>query len=68
MAAEGADKVGVFDFLVEVADEGASGEVAAGNFVDGSFLFCSGREVEDSHHAVNYADGEYLLYSHIVFL
>ena len=68
MTAEGADKIGTFDFLIEVADEGAPGKVAAGDFVDGAFLFCPGRGVEDSNHSVNSADGKYLLYSHIVFL
>ena len=60
VTAEWADKIGVFDFLVEIADECAPGEVAADDFVDGAFLFCPGRGIEDSHHAVNSADGEYL--------
>lgn len=59
VTAEGADEIGVFDFLVEVvAYEGASGQMAAGDFVDRTFLFCSGRGVEDSHNAVNSADAE----------
>lgn len=42
VVAEGVDKVGDFDLFIEIADESASGEVAACDFVDGTILFCSG--------------------------
>lgn len=42
VVAEGADKVGDFYLFIEIADEGASGEMAACDFVDRTILFCSG--------------------------
>lgn len=68
MTAEGADEIGVFDFLVEIANEGASSEVTACDFVEGAFLFRTGRWVENSHHTVHSTYGEKLLDSHVVFL
>ena len=42
VVAEGADKVGVFDLFIEIADEGASGEMATCDFIDRTILFCPG--------------------------
>ena len=42
MVAEEADKIGGFDLFIEIADEGASGEIAACVFVERTVLFCSG--------------------------
>lgn len=68
MTAEGADKIGVFDFLVEIADKGTSGEVAACDFVEGAFLLRACCRVEDCHHAVHSTYSEKLLDCHVVFL
>lgn len=68
VAAEGADEIGVFDFLVEIADEGTSSEVAACDFVEGTFLFRSCCRIENRHHTVHSTYGEKLLDSHVVFL
>lgn len=66
--AEGADEIGVLDFLVEIADEGASGEVAAGDFIQWVFLFSTCRRIENSDHSVHSASREYLFDGHVVFL
>ena len=52
VAAEGANEVWVFDLLVEIPDEGASCQVAAGYFIQRTFLFCPGCRIEDSPHAI----------------
>ncbi len=46
MAGEGGDEVRILDKLVDVADEGASGHMTAGHFVDRHFGFCSGNGVQ----------------------
>ena len=38
---EEADKVGAFYLFIEIAEEGASGEMAACDFVDRTIIFCS---------------------------
>lgn len=61
MTAEGANEIWILDFLVEIADEGASGQVAACYFVEGAFLLRACCRIEDSHHAVHSIYGEKLL-------
>ena len=68
VAAEWADKIRVFDFLIKVADEGASGEVAAGDFVNGPFLLFPGGRIQYCHHTGHTASLEYFLDGDIVFL
>ena len=68
VAAQGADEIGVLDFLVEVADEGAPGEMAAGDFIERSLLLFAGGGIENGDHAVDTAGLEYLLDGHVVFL
>ena len=46
MAGEGRDEVRIFDQFVDVADEGATGHVAAGDLVDWNFDFGSSHGVE----------------------
>ena len=52
MAGELADEVGVFDFLVEVADEGAACHMGAGDIADGVLLGLLGAGVDDGDDAV----------------
>lgn len=47
------DKVGVFDFFVEVADQDSAGHVGGGNFPDGMLLFLAGDGVQCCHHSVD---------------
>ncbi len=53
MAGELADEVGVFDFFVEVADEGAAGHMGAGDVADGVLLGLFGAGVDDGDDAVD---------------
>ena len=68
VATERTYKVWILDFLVEIADESAPGEVAAGNFIDWPLFLLASGGVEYCHQSVNSTDGENLLDSHIVFL
>ena len=53
MAGEFSDEVGVFYFLVEVADEGTAGHVGAGYVTNGVLLGGSGLWIDCGDHAVD---------------
>ncbi len=62
------DYVRVGSFLVEVADEGAPGEVAACNVAKALFLFFASLGIDDSHNAVKSCLLEHCLDVAIVLL
>lgn len=66
--AEKTDKIGVFDFLVEIADESASGDVATCDFVERMVLFCPSSFIRYRYYSVHSASCEYLLGCFVVFL
>ena len=55
MAGECGDEVRVLDQLVDVADEGAAGHVAAGDLVDRNFLFGAGDSIQFSQKECNFS-------------
>ena len=52
VTSEGRDEVRIFDQFIDVADEGATGEVAACNIAKTLFLFFTSLGIDDSHNAV----------------
>ena len=68
MAGQGGDEIGVGHLLIEEADEGASGEVRAGDFVDGVLLFLLRCRIEDGDHTGDTAQRQHLLDGVVVFL
>ena len=62
------DYVQVGSFLVEVADEGATGEMTAGNVAKTLFLFFTCLGIDDSHNAVKSCLLEHCLDVAIVLL
>ena len=59
--AENTDKIGGLDFLVEIADESASGDVATCDFVERMVHFCPGSFIRYRYDSVHSASCEYLL-------
>ena len=55
VAGKGWDEVRVLYQLVDVADEGAAGNVAAGDLVDRNFLFGAGDSIQFSQKVCNYS-------------
>ena len=49
VAGESGYEVRILDQLVDVADEGTAGHMAAGHFIDRHFGFCSGNGVQFGH-------------------
>ena len=49
------DEVRVLYQLVDVADEGATGHVAAGNLVDRDLLFCSSNSIQFGYEVCNFS-------------
>ena len=68
VAAERTNKVGVFHFLVEVADESTSGKMATGDFVQGTFFLFSRCRIENRNHSRYATEGKNTFYRHVVFL
>lgn len=68
MAGEFADKIGVFDFFVEVADESATGHVTAGDVGYAFVLGLSCYGVEDGDCAVYAAGAEDFFDGVVIFL
>lgn len=66
--AENTDKIGGLDFLVEIADESASDDVATCDFVERMVLFCPGSFIRYRYDSVHSASCEYLLGCFVVFL
>ena len=68
MAGDLCDKVGVLDFLVEVADQDAASHVGGGYFPDGMLLFLSSDGVQCRYHAVDTGEFDHLLDVAVVVL
>ena len=49
VAGEGCNEVRVFDQFVDIADEGTTSHMTAGNFVDRNFLFCACQGIQFNH-------------------
>ena len=62
------DEVGVFDFLIKIADQDATGHVGRGNFPDGMLLFLAGDGVQRGHHPVDAGELDHLLDVAVVVL
>lgn len=68
MAGEGSNEIGVFHFLVEIADKGAAGHVTAGDFIDRATFIFAGLGVHDRDNTGDATCLEDPLYGVVVFL
>ena len=62
------NKVGVFDFLIEIADQDTASHMGGGDFPDGVFLFFTGDGVQRRNHAVDAGEIDHLLDVSVVVL
>ena len=62
------DKVGVFDFFVEVSDQDAAGHVGGGDFPDGMLFLLAGDGVQRRNHAIDAGELDHLLDVSVIVL
>ncbi len=68
MAGDLGNKVGVFDFLIEIAYQDTASHVGGGDFPDGVILFFTGDGVQRRNHAVDAGELDHLLDVSVVVL